>query len=430
MRKGALFEMSIMPHDTMTPAATPIPAEQAIEQAWSRMHAGDYATARELCDAILSGNPWHANAMYLLGAIAFENDEPASAIDWLERSLATDPSATDPYSYLEAVYSAEGRTPDVKRITERKHKVIQFTERLHTLPQRAQDYQGIVNSLRASPYIDYPREVAIETMAVCNAACTFCPYPDIERKGEKMPDSLIEKIITDLTDIPREVPFVISPFKLSDPLLDVRLFDILARCNERLPHATLRVFTNGSPLTQKHVAKLREVRNLEHLWISLNHHDPAGYEAVMKLPWKRTIERLDMLHRAKAAGEFPVPVIVSRVADGSADDAAFKAFVRTRYPQFQPGLVPAAEWLGQVQGLLAYGDGKVLPVGCGRWFELSITATGSVAFCCMDGKDEYPIGNAAETHVLEIYNNPTYRVYREHYLSRTEAGPCSMCTNL
>lgn len=407
---------------------TTLTGEQALDLASECMQAGDYARARSLCEAALAADPGHARALYLLGSIAFENDQPGAAIQWLERAIAADPDAVDFYPYLEAVYTAEDRPADARRTAERARKAQEFGTRFGSLPRHAQRYQRLVESLRDSRYMDYPREVAIETLAVCNAACSFCPYPDLERKGEKMPDALIDKIIDDLAAIPRDLPFIVSPFKVSDPMLDVRLFDILQRCNERLPNALLRVFTNGSPLTAKHLAQLCRVQNLEHLWISLNHHDPARYEQIMQLPWKRTIEKLELLHRTKAAGDFPVPVIVSRVGDGGADDAAFTAFLRERFPLFRPALVPSSEWLGQVQGLI--GSGKVLPVGCGRWFELSITATGQVAFCCMDGKAEYPIGDVSKSNVLEVYNDPAYRVFRERYVSRSEGSPCRGCTNL
>jgi sulfatase maturation enzyme AslB (radical SAM superfamily) len=51
-------------------------------------------------------------------------------------------------------------------------------------------------------YMEFPALVHIETLAQCNASCTFCPYVSMERKGTRMPDSLIEKVIDDLTAIP------------------------------------------------------------------------------------------------------------------------------------------------------------------------------------------------------------------------------------
>jgi hypothetical protein len=295
------------------------------------------------------------------------------------------------------------------------------------LPQHMQDYQRMVDSLRAGPYMDFPSEVHIETMAVCNAACNFCPYPALDRKGEKMSDALIDKILRDLEDIPRELPFAISPFKVNDPLLDVRIFDIMEQINTRLPNAELRMFTNGSPITEKHLGRLAGIRNLAHLWVSLNHHVAERYEEIMQLPLKRTLEKLRLVHQWKASGKLALPVIVSRVADKSPDDEGFIAFLRAEFPLFQPALIGQSEWLGQVEGLLP--TGKVFPVGCGRWYELSITATGQVAFCCMDGKAEYPVGDVTNTHALEVYNSPGYRMYREKFTSRMDAMPCRVCTN-
>ncbi len=411
----------------MRPPAAALNAVQALQLAEEKLRADEHDLARRLCEGVLRVEAGNARAHYLLGVIAFEEDRPDAAVAALERAIAAAPGKPEYYDYLQSVHGASGDADAASAVAARADKARDFTRRFGALPEGIQNYQRIVESLRASPYIDYPHEVAIETMAVCNAACVFCPYPDIARKGDKMPDDMVAKILRDLRDIPAGLPFIISPFKVNDPLLDVRIFDIMEECNATLPNASLRLFTNGSPLNAKHIARINRISRLEHLWISLNHHDPVQYEQIMKLPMKRTMQNLDLLHRHKAAGGFAPPVLVSRVGDGSADDDAFARFVAERFPLFQVAMVARSEWLGQVEGLLAAG--KLHPVGCGRWFELSITATGQVAFCCMDGKAEYPIGNAADTHVLDIYNNPTYRMYRERFGSRTEGAPCNACTN-
>lgn len=401
--------------------------DEAFGLARAHMESGNYAAARKLCEAVLRIDADSARAHYLLGTIAFETDDTESAIAHLEHAIEADPGALDYYEYLQVLLGSVERTDAAQRVASRAARAKLFSAKFGSLPRNIQDYQRTVDALRESRYMDYPREVAIETMAVCNAACVFCPYPDLARKGEKMPDALVDKILRDLEDIPRDLPFSISPFKVNDPLLDVRIFDIMERCNERLPGASLRLFTNGSPLTERHLQRIGSIRNFEHLWVSLNHHDPQRYEAVMKLPWQRTIEKLDMVHARKAAGKFAPKVIVSRVGDGSADDAAFLDLVRTRYPLFKRAMVAQSEWLGQVEGLL--GSSRLHPVGCARWYELSITATGKVAFCCMDGKAEYAIGEAASTHVLDIYNSPGYRMYRERFATRRDGAPCRACTN-
>ena len=68
-------------------------------------------------------------------------------------------------------------------------------------------------------------------------------------------------------------------------------------------------------------------------------------------------------------------------------------------------------------------------VPCHRWFDFSITATGKVAMCCMDGQAEHPKGDVNEHHVLEIYNQPFLRRLREGLPSRLASGaPCDRCT--
>jgi sulfatase maturation enzyme AslB (radical SAM superfamily) len=65
-----------------------------------------------------------------------------------------------------------------------------------------------------------PYFVSIETLALCNAACEFCPYPTLTRHGQKMPVELFYKIVNDLADkSPAEIPnFTLN--RVSEPLLD------------------------------------------------------------------------------------------------------------------------------------------------------------------------------------------------------------------
>jgi MoaA/NifB/PqqE/SkfB family radical SAM enzyme len=75
----------------------------------------------------------------------------------------------------------------------------------------AQDFHGVpyqqrVLELWNGPYMDFPAVLGIETLALCNAACSFCPYPTLNRKGEAMPDRLIAKILNDIEDVKDRPP--------------------------------------------------------------------------------------------------------------------------------------------------------------------------------------------------------------------------------
>ena len=264
-------------------------------------------------------------------------------------------------------------------------------------------------------YHSQPNEVSLETQAVCNARCTFCPYPTIERLGTKMPTELIYRLIDEMAEW--EHPFYFSPFKLSDPLLDKRIFDICRRFNERVPKSAIRLFTNGSPLTDKNMDGVAGVQNVAHLWVSLNTHRPKEYEALMGLDFERTAANLDRLH----ARDFPHEVVVSRVGQ----DADFAKYVRWRWPKFQVAMIKRDAWIDYT-----HADSDEVPDGpCGRWWELNITATGKAALCCMDSEAAHGFGDVNTQTMLEIYNHPTLKGWRDQALSRLKTGdPCHRCS--
>jgi hypothetical protein len=271
-------------------------------------------------------------------------------------------------------------------------------------------------------YLDWPHEISIETYAKCNAACVFCPYPTLDRQGVRMPDAMIDRIIEELKDHPR--PFVISPFKVNEPFLDKRLLPLCRRINAELPKAHLRLFTNGSALTARHLGEVAQLERVLHLWISLNEHDADKYRETMSLDFDRTAGNLDMLHKLVATGGFGHKVVISRVCslDGR-DDAEFREYVHRRWPLFTVQLVKRDSWIDHVKGR----DAPIPIAPCSRWYELSITATGKVALCCMDGEAEHSIGDLNEQTLFEIYNGKGYRDRRVRNLSRLGISPCSTC---
>lgn len=299
----------------------------------------------------------------------------------------------------------------------------------HDPQMLARDISRKAEQLRLRGYLEWPAIVHMETIAICNAACDFCPYPTLERKGERMSDAMIEKIIRDLGDIPPHVTFQLAPYKVSDPFLEPRLFDVLHLVNARLPNAMISIITNGAALTERNISALCAVKNLLYLSISVNYDNAEEYEAVMKMPFERTLRRLDLLHQKYEGGEVPVPVRLTRVSDNKLSDSLFIQWVKSSYPAFSARIAPRNDWLGQVATGTAIPEVPDAP--CHRWFDMSVTATGKVAMCCMDGEARYPKGDVTTTHLLDIYNQPHLRRFREQLISRRSAGdPCSRCTYL
>ena len=271
-------------------------------------------------------------------------------------------------------------------------------------------------------YLDWPSEVSIETFAKCNAACTFCPYPTLERIGTKMPDEMIERIIHELRDHPGE--FMIAPFKVNEPFLDKRMLPLCRMINDVLPKAWLRLFSNGSTLTAANIAGVAALDRVVHMWVSLNEHEAGAYRDLMGLDFDRTCANLDSLHKAVGVGDFRHPVVVSKVRALNERDDAFVAFCNARWPLFKTFLIKRDSWTGYT---VAEG-GPVPAKYCGRWFDVNIMATGKVALCCMDGAGSHAIGDLNTQSLFEVYNQREQRDRRLNMLSRLNAGsPCSGC---
>lgn len=269
-------------------------------------------------------------------------------------------------------------------------------------------------------YLDQPFEVSIETRAVCNARCTFCPYPTLTRKGVEMPARKVMSLIDEMASF--EHKFYFSPFKVNEPFLDVRLISFLEYFEQRCKKGYLRLFTNGTPLTPRLVNEITMLQRVEHLWISLNSCNEDEYFRVMGLPFERTAQKLDALH---AETGFPHPVVLSKVADD--DGSRNMEFMRTcyaRWPRFQPRIIKRDGWLGYVPP----GSKFVPDQPCQRWFELSIMATGKVALCCMDGTGEFAIGDVNKSSLLDVYNAAHWRNRRVATISRKNFEPCKRCT--
>lgn len=271
-------------------------------------------------------------------------------------------------------------------------------------------------------YLDQPYEVSLETLALCNAKCTFCPYETLARKGEEMPSELIHRLIEEMASF--EIPFYISPFKVNEPFLDKRLIGICSMINRCVPRARIRLFSNGSPLTEAKLLEINRLNNIEHLWISLNATDASEYQRIMGLVFDRTARRLDDLHRLFANGYFRHPVVLSKVSTTPREEIKFAEYCADRWPNFSLSIIKQDGWLGYVPP----SNPAIPDTPCVRWFELSILATGTASLCCMDGKGEFPIGDVKKQSLLEIYNSPHWRQRRLELWSRQKIYPCSTCT--
>ena len=289
-------------------------------------------------------------------------------------------------------------------------------------------YGEAVRQLQESgQWRDRPMEVTIETYALCNAACTFCPYPDLDRQGVKMPDGLFRKIVDDLVSGGPPLPPIMSLSRVNEPFLDTRYFEFCDYIAVRLPDTRLRHFTNVTPLGATMLDRLLGLENTASVKISFNDHRPVEYERTMSLDFDRAYRNARGFHDRAERGEVPFPVRMGRVGDGTVADADFVEWVRREFPLFQPVITPRFDWIGRVD---VEPVGSIPAVGCAQWFQLNFLADGRCAFCCIDSDGHHGTGNAADSHVLDIYNSPERRRLRERSQARKDIDICAGCNAL
>lgn len=280
-------------------------------------------------------------------------------------------------------------------------------------------------------HLDYPREVTIETTGVCNARCVFCPHEQLERKHTKMSDELFNKIIQDLKEIPQEHMYTISPFKVNEMLMDRQIFQKIGLINEHLPNAYLRLFSNFNAATPQDFEQICLVKNLFDIDISLNSLDKKEYRELMGLDLDKTLQNilafLKYIRKHGISMQQP-KITLSRVSISVAADQQYLSSFQTTFQEYldlvQPLVLYRAEWINHMPNQRPDNQN----MQCGRWTEINICCTGVVAFCCMDGKAEYSIGSVEHNTVLEIYNQPEYRILRTENICKKEVEPCCHCS--
>ena len=289
-------------------------------------------------------------------------------------------------------------------------------------------------------YTIFPKAVHLETQAICNAKCSFCPYTDLTRKGERMSLDNIFKIIQDLKAIPVEHSWYISPYKVNEPFLDDRLDTILAMILFNLS-CNIKIISNGNYMPDSALNSLIKLDKRNpgrlNLTISLNTADPDSYKKLMKMSLDKTIRNLDKLHELSEMNPSSTllnSIRLSSVATSSLLQKQFTDFVKTRYPRFKALNLHMNEWIADRESYKSHSltNRAILSSPCLRWSDLSITSTGDIALCCMDADATYNLGNAINTNALDLYQRKVQNFlengkFLDRRINAPREMPCSNC---
>jgi len=264
----------------------------------------------------------------------------------------------------------------------------------------------LLNSLRKKEAEDYikkcletneryqPILVHIETINRCNATCSFCPanINDEKRPYSKMDYELFMKIINDLADI--NYRGIVCFFLNNEPFMDNRIPDMVKVARDKLPNATLTIYTNGTLLTKE---KLNSIAGyVNHLRINNYNH------------------KYELTESSK--------MIYEHVKQNEVHFKNTKVVIELRY---------SGEYLSNRAGSAPNKaeSAKVMSSECILPFtDISIFPDGTIGLCSSDVHEKTNLGNVKEKHILEIFHDKKFKDVRKMiYPNRSGIDFCKNC---
>jgi hypothetical protein len=255
--------------------------------------------------------------------------------------------------------------------------------------------------------------VQVETTTCCNSRCFFCPHERF-KKFTHMDEGLYRKIVDDASQYPLKC-FI--PMLTGEPFCDPGIMGRVNYARWKLrPETVIRIFTNGSLLTEGIIDELAGLGGIE---ISISVNGPTR-------EIRRELMELDdfdeVVEMAEYADRRGILANTTTVWAPTMNIDDLNKLVRLP----KPSALMMHNWTGRL-----YPYRRTKPTNCGRIPQvLSIRVDGSVNLCCFDAFGDVNFGNMKEMTLREAWESPGHLKYLEmHGQSRGQELPlCEHCT--
>jgi len=272
--------------------------------------------------------------------------------------------------------------------------------------------------------LDFPNNVQIQTTAFCNAACSFCPYPEISRELPMgvMDEDLFRSIVNQLSGRPI---LLLQPFLMNDPLMDKNIVSRLAYMKSRVAGARINITTNGA-LLKLPLAKELARLDIDSIHISSNGLLPRTYRATMGIDGAAVLANVnhlaDELRRSGARTRLIVTAILMK--ENREEVLLAQDYWRSRGVAFflnplndRAGNIDRGEFEDMLPFDAEANRSQLLHYdmsGCPALYSfLGILYNGDLVTCCMDWRRSMVMGNARTKSLSELWHDRPYRTIRE-----------------
>lgn len=270
----------------------------------------------------------------------------------------------------------------------------------------------------------FPKQVIIETTAICNLRCPACPSRLLDRPRGKMSAELFRKIID---EIAAEAPDTeIYPAYMGEALGHPRLFEDLAYAVGK-GIRTIILNTNAMLLNEVACAKL-VAGGILRVIISIDGHSAETYEArrvggKYEKVVENTLRLLGMVRKAGSPLEVWVQLIVDE--ENGAEEKPFTAFWLAEGANVK--VRPQLTWGGRVGGRLL-STVTLERVPC-AWLmrQIVVTWNGHVALCDADHEAKLHLGDITRQSIKEVWDGPFRRLQEAHMAGDFSHPLCAGC---
>lgn len=258
-----------------------------------------------------------------------------------------------------------------------------------------------------------PKRLLIECTNRCNAKCSYCLRPYMDRRIFDLPFEDFKKWV-------RSAPYAewVQPQGIGEPLIYPWIVDAISFIKAQGKKAMF--YTNASLLTTGMSARLLDA-GLDEITYSVDGFDEYTFGTREGLKWKTVLRNTEEFKRLRDRGGYHTRIKVRATITKRNRFRVFQFFKFWRKRVDVPGMMPEVSFPKPSElDRTPYATGKGFR--CYHIFDpgprpltpvITILNNGNVVVCCQDWFSDYIMANLYETPILEAFNNPAFNRIRE-----------------
>ena len=272
----------------------------------------------------------------------------------------------------------------------------------------------------------FPYRVQIELCNFCNARCITCPISAMKRKRGIMDFELFREIIDELGE--RNFDGFIYPFLNGEALLVSNFIDYLELIKNRVPKATINLYTNASKLDDRIGGEILRNNLLDILTVSFDGGTRETFESIrVGLSFEEVRQNVhSFVHNRNKMGKKKPKVMLRMVV--TPENKHTKQVLKEEFKDAdEMNFSFMYNWAGQLRK-----EGGVRNIltkcnFCPRMYEyFTILVSGDVCLCCFDYEGGEIVGGLRENSIEEIWLGDKFQTKRKQ-LAKREFDKLPLC---